>query len=72
MEALQQSILEIKLNLHAENMVKFNDYVDVHMQHIQSGLSQMGNLHAFTSKIDTNNVVKQEQQQQQQQPKVEQ
>ncbi len=47
LQALQDSISEIKQNLRAENVSKFEDNVEVHMHHIRSGLSHMGNLHAF-------------------------
>ena len=38
---------EVKSGLRPENASKFQNAVEVHMHHIQSGLSQMGNLHAF-------------------------
>ncbi len=39
--------MEIKQNLHPKNLSKFENDVEVHMQHIQTGLSQMGNLRVF-------------------------
>ena len=47
LQALHESLKEIKQNLRKENTGKFQNFVEVHMQHIQSGLTQMGNLHAF-------------------------
>lgn len=47
LEALQASVSEIKQSLHPENLRRFGDSVEVHMQHIQSGLTRMGNLTAF-------------------------
>ena len=47
LQALQDSLAEVKSGLRPENAPKFQNAVEVHMQHIQSGLSQMGNLHAF-------------------------
>ena len=39
--------MEIKQNLHPRNLTKFENEIEVHMQHIQTGLSQMGNLRVF-------------------------
>jgi len=47
LEALQESLREVKNKICAENVGKFENCVEVHVKHIQSGLSQMGNLHAF-------------------------
>jgi len=47
LQALQDSLAEVKSGLGPQNLSKFQNAVEVHMQHIQSGLSQMGNLHAF-------------------------
>ena len=47
MQALQDSLSEIKQNISTENVGKFEKCVEVHMQHIQSGVSRLGNLHAF-------------------------
>jgi len=46
-QALKDSLLEIKQNLSPKNLSKFENDVEVHMQHIQTGLSQMGNLKVF-------------------------
>ena len=53
---------EIKNSLHSENTRCFGDSVEVNMQHIQSGLSRIGNLTAF---------MKQPEQQKQQEAKAE-
>merc|ERR1712227_897695 len=47
LQAIKESLLEIESNLHSDNSRVFQDSVMVHMQHIQQGLSQMGNLTAF-------------------------
>lgn len=47
MQALKDSLVEIKQNLSPRNLNKFENEVEVHMQHIQTGLSQMGNLRVF-------------------------
>ena len=47
LEALQESLTEIREGLHPDNAAKFTDNVEVHMQHIQTGVSQLGNLQAF-------------------------
>ena len=46
-QALKDSIAEIKQNMDDKNLSKFENEVEVHMQHIQTGLSQMGNLRVF-------------------------
>ena len=46
-QALKDSLAEIKLNMSDKNLTKFENEVEVHMQHIQTGLSQMGNLRVF-------------------------
>lgn len=46
-QALKDSLMEIKESLHPKNLTKFENDVEVHMQHIQTGLSQMGNLRVF-------------------------
>jgi hypothetical protein len=47
MQALQDSLDKIKSGLQPENSATFQDHVEVHMHHIQQGLSQVGNLTAF-------------------------
>merc|ERR1712029_1286447 len=46
-QALKDSLLEIKQSLNPKNLSKFENDVEVHMQHIQTVLSQMGNLKVF-------------------------
>ena len=46
-QALKDSLIDIKQNLNPKNLSKFENDVEVHMQHIQTGLSQMGNLKVF-------------------------
>ena len=41
LEALQQSLAEVKNSIDAQNIGKFENCVEVHMKHIQSGLSQV-------------------------------
>lgn len=47
LEALQETLAEVKNSINTQNVNKFENCVEVHMKHIQSGLSQLGNLHAF-------------------------
>ena len=47
LQALQETLNEIKDGLDSSNAGKFQDSVEIHMKHIQSGLSKLGNLHAF-------------------------
>jgi len=47
LEALQETLAEVKNSINTQNINKFENCVEVHMKHIQSGLSQLGNLHAF-------------------------
>lgn len=43
-----------KIIVYFDNCSAFKNNVEIHINHIQSGLSQMGNLHAFaaTSKLN--------------------
>ncbi|KAI8783972.1 protein lin-9 [Biomphalaria glabrata] len=50
---LQESLQSIKSRLDANNINVFQNNVEIHINHIQSGLSQMGNLHAFASSSRT-------------------
>ena len=43
LEALQETLAEVKNTIHAQNVNKFENCVEVHMKHIQSGLSQVQN-----------------------------
>merc|ERR1712141_584568 len=47
LEALQETLAEVKNSINTQNVNKFENCVEVHMKHIQFGLSQLGNLHAF-------------------------
>lgn len=51
--SLQDSLNDIKKNLDGNNINSFQNNVEIHINHIQSGLSQMGNLHAFSTTTTT-------------------
>ena len=40
LQALQDAMSEVKQSLSGDNASKFEDCVEVHMQHIMSGLSR--------------------------------
>uniref|UniRef100_A0A8C6GAW8 DIRP domain-containing protein n=1 Tax=Mus spicilegus TaxID=10103 RepID=A0A8C6GAW8_MUSSI len=46
-KSLTDSLNDIKNTIDASNISCFQNNVEIHVAHIQSGLSQMGNLHAF-------------------------
>nr|XP_054761740.1 protein lin-9 homolog [Lytechinus pictus] len=48
--SLNESIADLKKKIHPSNHKCFEDNVEVHIAHIQSGMSQMGNLHAFSER----------------------
>ncbi|XP_078503676.1 protein lin-9 homolog isoform X1 [Lissotriton helveticus] len=48
-KSLTDSINDIKSTIDASNISCFQNNVEIHVAHIQSGLSQMGNLHAFAA-----------------------
>lgn len=48
-KCLQDTLKEIKDKLDGNSINAFQNNVEIHINHIQSGLSQMGNLHAFSS-----------------------
>ncbi|XP_044146796.1 protein lin-9 homolog isoform X2 [Bufo gargarizans] len=48
-KSLTESINDIKNSINPSNIRCFQDNVEIHVAHIQSGLSQMGNLHAFSA-----------------------
>ncbi|XP_051880683.1 protein lin-9 homolog isoform X3 [Pristis pectinata] len=48
-KSLTDSLNDIKNSIDASNISCFQNNVEIHVAHIQSGLSQMGNLHAFTA-----------------------
>ena len=41
LDALQETLAEVKNSIHEQNVNKFENCVEVHMKHIQSGLSQV-------------------------------
>nr|XP_014353586.1 PREDICTED: protein lin-9 homolog [Latimeria chalumnae] len=48
-KSLTDSLNDIKSSIDASNISCFQNNVEIHVAHIQSGLSQMGNLHAFAA-----------------------
>ncbi|XP_053568770.1 protein lin-9 homolog [Bombina bombina] len=48
-KSLTDSINDIKSSINPTNISCFQNNVEIHVAHIQSGLSQMGNLHAFAA-----------------------
>ncbi|KAM4693616.1 protein lin-9 homolog [Discoglossus pictus] len=48
-KSLTDSINDIKSTIDPTNISCFQNNVEIHVAHIQSGLSQMGNLHAFSA-----------------------
>ncbi|XP_072266404.1 protein lin-9 homolog [Pyxicephalus adspersus] len=48
-KSLTDSINDIKSSINPTNISCFQNNVEIHVAHIQSGLSQMGNLHAFSA-----------------------
>ncbi|KAM8946392.1 protein lin-9 homolog [Pelodytes ibericus] len=48
-KSLTDSINDIKSSINPSNISCFQNNVEIHVAHIQSGLSQMGNLHAFAA-----------------------
>ena len=63
LQALQDAMSEVKQSLTGENLGKFENCVEVHMQHIMSGLSRLGNLHAFMMSMQPQKQQLQQQQQ---------
>ncbi|KAK3542329.1 hypothetical protein QTP86_022480 [Hemibagrus guttatus] len=47
-KSLTDSLNDIKNSIDNSNLSCFQDNVEIHVAHIQSGLSQLGNLHAFS------------------------
>jgi len=47
LQALKESVEDIRATLQGDSVRVFQDCVEVHMQHIQQGLSMMGNLTKF-------------------------
>nr|XP_023662818.1 protein lin-9 homolog isoform X1 [Paramormyrops kingsleyae] len=54
-KSLSDSLSDIKGSIDGSNLSCFQNNVEIHIAHIQSGLSQMGNLHAFAAN-NTNKV----------------
>ncbi|KAL7873574.1 hypothetical protein AOLI_G00126450 [Acnodon oligacanthus] len=48
-KSLTESLNDIKNSLDSSNVRCFQNNVEIHVAHIQSGLCQTGNLHAFTA-----------------------
>ncbi|XP_023221502.1 protein lin-9 homolog [Centruroides sculpturatus] len=48
-KSLSDSLVEIQVKLEPQNISVFQNNVEIHINHIQSGLGQMGNLHAFAT-----------------------
>ncbi|KAI1895670.1 hypothetical protein AGOR_G00108610 [Albula goreensis] len=54
-KSLTDSLNDIKNSVDRSNSSCFQNNVEIHVAHIQSGLSQMGNLHAFSAN-NTNSI----------------
>jgi hypothetical protein len=48
-KSLVDSVQELKKMVDSTNVSSFQNNVEIHIAHIQSGLSQMGNLQAFST-----------------------
>ncbi|XP_034383965.1 protein lin-9 homolog [Cyclopterus lumpus] len=48
-KSLTDSLNDIKASIDPSNLSCFQNNVEIHVAHIQSGLSQLGNLHAFSA-----------------------
>ncbi|XP_052801819.1 protein lin-9 homolog [Mya arenaria] len=48
-KSLQDTLNDVRNELDGNNLNSFKNNVEIHINHIQSGLSQMGNLHAFSN-----------------------
>ncbi|MEQ2304633.1 Protein lin-9 [Ameca splendens] len=48
-KSLTESLNDIKTSIDPSNLSCFQNNVEIHVAHIQSGLSQLGNLHAFAA-----------------------
>ncbi|XP_074471504.1 protein lin-9 homolog [Sebastes fasciatus] len=48
-KSLTDSLNDIKASIDSSNLSCFQNNVEIHVAHIQSGLSQLGNLHAFSA-----------------------
>ncbi|XP_048842385.1 protein lin-9 homolog isoform X2 [Brienomyrus brachyistius] len=54
-KSLSDSLSDIKSSIDGSNLSCFQNNVEIHIAHIQSGLTQMGSLHAFAAN-NTNTV----------------
>ncbi|XP_041365955.1 protein lin-9 homolog isoform X2 [Gigantopelta aegis] len=50
-KSLTDSLSDIRETLDGNSINSFQNNVEIHINHIESGLSQMGNLHAFASSL---------------------
>jgi hypothetical protein len=48
-KCLNDAMTDVKNSLGPSNVNVFQNNVEIHVKHIQSGLSQLGNLHAFAA-----------------------
>ncbi|KAL5006694.1 hypothetical protein ScPMuIL_015500 [Solemya velum] len=48
-KSLQDSLKDIKEGLDGNNINSFKNNIEIHINHIETGVSQMGNLHAFAT-----------------------
>ncbi|KAL3207509.1 hypothetical protein MRX96_052658 [Rhipicephalus microplus] len=49
LQSLSEAMVDIQNSVMPKNVGIFQNKVQIHVNHIQNGLSQLGNLHAFTS-----------------------
>lgn len=49
LKSLSEAMVDIQNSVTPKNVGLFQNKVQIHINHIQNGLSQLGNLHAFTS-----------------------
>ncbi|GAB6021240.1 Protein lin-9 [Chamberlinius hualienensis] len=54
LKSLNDSLNEIRTTIDPGNVSVFQNYVEIHVNHMQSSLSQMGNLHAFSAQSSSN------------------
>ncbi|XP_039604160.1 protein lin-9 homolog isoform X2 [Polypterus senegalus] len=54
-KSLTDTLNDIKNSIDGSNISCFQNNVEIHVAHIQSGLSQMGNLHAFSANNTNSN-----------------
>lgn len=49
LQSLSEALVEVQGGLDSRNVALFENKVQIHVNHIQNGLSQLGSLYAFTS-----------------------